>query len=128
MTGTYDVIAPCALGGALDAETVDALRCRIVCGAANNQLADDALAERVAEREILYAPDYIVNAGGLIHVYMEIRGYDEDEAARLVLGIEDTVWRVLDSARRDGTTPLAAAGRLAAERLERAGAVAQVRH
>jgi leucine dehydrogenase len=128
MTGTYDVIAPCALGGAIDAESVDTLRCRIVCGAANNQLADDALAGRLAEREILYAPDYIVNAGGLIHVYMEIRGYDEDEAGRLVLGIEDTVWRVLESARRDSTTPLAAAGKLATERLERAGAVAQVRH
>ena len=128
MTGDYDVIAPCALGGILDADTVESLRCQIVCGSANNQLADDALAERLAERGILYAPDYIVNAGGLIHVYMEIRGYDEAKAARLALGIEDTVGRVLESARRDSTTPLAAAEKLAAERLERAGAVAQVRH
>jgi leucine dehydrogenase len=128
MTGDYDVIAPCALGGVLDADTVEALRCHVVCGSANNQLADDALAERLAERGILYAPDYIVNAGGLIHVYMEIRGYDEAEAAKLALGIEDTLGRVLESARRDSTTPLAAAEKLAAERLERAGAVTQVRH
>jgi leucine dehydrogenase len=128
MTGEYDVIAPCALGGVLDADTVEALRCHVVCGSANNQLADDALAERLAERGILYAPDYIVNAGGLIHVYMEIRGYDEGEAARLALGIEDTVGRVLESARRDSTTALAAAEKLAAERLERAGAVTQMRH
>ena len=128
MTGDYEVLAPCALGGGLDEETVERLRCAIVCGAANNQLASEALAERIAGRGVLYAPDYIVNAGGLIHVYMEIRGYDEDEAIRLALGIEATMDRILGDARRDSTTPLAAAGRLAAERLEGAGAVAQMRH
>jgi leucine dehydrogenase len=128
MTGEYDVLAPCALGGGLDAATVEELRCAIVCGAANNQLASDGLAERLAEREILYAPDYVVNAGGLMHVYREIRGYDEDEATGLALAIEMTVERMLESARRDATTPLAAAGKLAAERLGMAGEVAQVPH
>jgi leucine dehydrogenase len=126
MTGDYDVLAPCALGGGLDAETVERLRCQIVCGAANNQLADEALAVRLAEREILFAPDYIVNAGGLMHVYMEIRGYDEDQAAALALGIEETMSRILESARRDSTTPLAAAARLAAERLESADTAPRV--
>jgi leucine dehydrogenase len=124
-----DVLAPCALGGALDAATVDRLRCRVVCGAANNQLASDRLDERLAERGILYAPDYIVNAGGLMHVCMEIHGYDEDEATDLALGIEATLGGVLESARHDRTTPLRAAGKLAAERLASVGAgAAQVRH
>ena len=98
----------------LDAATVEELRCEIVCGAANNQLAADGLAERLAERGILYAPDFIVNAGGLMHVYMEIRGYDEDEATDLALGIETTVERMLDdgATRRDD----AARGRRKARR------------
>jgi leucine dehydrogenase len=128
MTGEYDVLAPCALGGGLDAATVEELRCEIVCGAANNQLASELLADRLAERGILYAPDYIVNAGGLMHVYGEIRGYDEEEATELALGIEGTVERMLDAARHHATTPLEAARKLAAERLERAGASAQVPH
>jgi leucine dehydrogenase len=128
MEGVYDVLAPCALGGCVDAASVEKLRCAVVCGAANNQLASDAIAERLAERGIIYAPDYIVNAGGLIHVYMEIRGYDESEATVLATGIEDTLARVFDAARAEGTTPLRAAGRLAAQRLARAEAVAQVAH
>jgi leucine dehydrogenase len=112
-----DILSPCALGGAIEAGNATALRCEIVCGSANNQLADDALAETLAERGILYAPDYIVNAGGLIHVYKEIRGYSEEDARRLVLGIEANLSRVLDAARRRSITPLAAARGLAAERL-----------
>ncbi len=75
-----DLLAPCALGGAIDAANLPRLRCQIVCGCANNQLADEGLANPLAERDILYAPDFIVNAGGLIHVYKEIRGYSEHEA------------------------------------------------
>ena len=128
MLGEYDMLAPCALGGCLDAVTVEGLRCGVVCGAANNQLASDALADRLSERGILYAPDYIVNGGGLMHVYMEIRGYDEDEATGLALGIEDTLGRVFEAARSSGETPLRAAGRLAARRLAGASGLAQVRH
>ena len=78
--GQCDVLAPCALGGAIDAANAPRLRCEIVCGCANNQLADEGLAEALAERGILYAPDFIVNAGGLIHVYREIRGYSRGAA------------------------------------------------
>jgi leucine dehydrogenase len=112
-----DILAPCALGGAIDREIVPLLRCQIICGSANNQLAEDSLADELAEVGILYAPDYVVNAGGLIHVYREIRGYSEEQAVELVLGIEATVDRVLETARREAITPLAAAGRLADERL-----------
>ena len=77
MLAECDILAPCALGGAIDAANLPRLRCEIVCGCANNQLADEGLADALAERDILYAPDFIVNAGGLIHVYREIRGYSE---------------------------------------------------
>ena len=123
MLADCDILAPCALGGAIDREVIPLLRCEIICGSANNQLADDSLADELAERGILYAPDYVVNAGGLIHVYREIRGYSEDQAVELVLGIEATVDRVLETAGQAAITPLAAARRLADERL-----AAAVRH
>jgi leucine dehydrogenase len=117
------ILAPCALGGAIDARVLPLLRCEVICGSANNQLADERLADDLAQRGILYAPDYVVNAGGLIHVYREIRGYSEEEATELVLDIEHTVDRVLEIAREEGITPLTAAGRLAERRL-----AAAVRH
>jgi leucine dehydrogenase len=115
-----DLLAPCALGGAIDAVTLPLLRCEIVCGCANNQLADERLAEGLAERGILYAPDFVVNAGGLINVYREIRGYSEEDARRLVLGIGDNLASMLGAARERSITPLAAARELARERLDAA--------
>jgi len=115
-----DVLAPCALGGAITAADLGRLRCAVVCGSANNTLAADDLADELAAREILYAPDFVVNAGGLMHVYMEIKGITEAEATRLVLGIETTMESVLATARERSTTPLRAAAELAGERLARA--------
>jgi len=115
-----DVLAPCALGGAIEPGNAPALRCEIVCGSANNQLADDALADALAEHGILFAPDFIVNAGGLIHVYREIRGYSEDDARQLALGIEANLSAILAAARERAITPLRAARELARERLEEA--------
>jgi leucine dehydrogenase len=115
-----EVLAPCALGGAIDAGNVEQLRSEIVCGSANNVLADDSLAERLHERGILYAPDFIANAGGLIHVYAEIHGLDRGRTKQLVDGIGDTIAHLLDEAEERGATPLEAARQLAAERLERA--------
>ena len=120
MLAECDLLAPCALGGAIDAANLSRLRCEIVCGCANNQLADEGLAEALAERGVLYAPDFIVNAGGLIHIYREIRGYSEQEARQLVLGIEVNLSRVLKAANERAITPLGAAGELARERLEAA--------
>jgi leucine dehydrogenase len=122
MLSECDVLAPCALGGAVNEGNVDALRCRVVCGSANNQLADEALAETLARREILYAPDFIANAGGLIHVYREIRGYSKKHAIELVLAIEDALDRILGIADAGGITPLDAARELARERLDSATA------
>ena len=120
MLAECDILAPCALGGAIDAANLPRLRCQIVCGCANNQLADEGLADALAERGILYAPDFIVNAGGLIHVYREIRGYSEHEARQLALGIEANLSGILAAARERGITPLRAARELAQERLDAA--------
>jgi leucine dehydrogenase len=116
-----DVLAPCALGGVIDTTTVDRLRCAIVCGAANNVLTDDRLAISLASRDIVYAPDFIANAGGLISVYAELHTLDRQSVATLVDGIGSAMRQILEAADRHGSTPLAEAKALALRRL-RAGA------
>ena len=119
-----DIVAPCALGGMVNGHSVQRLRCAIVCGSANNQLAHDGLAEDLAARGILYAPDFIANAGGLINVATELdpEGYDAARTKRRALGIEETMDHIYDEAERSGTTPLATAYTLARRRLAEAGA------
>jgi leucine dehydrogenase len=112
-----DVLAPCALGGFLDHETVQRLRCRVIAGAANNQLADESIADLLAARGILWAPDFVVNAGGVINIAEEIGRYDPAIARRRVRGIAETLHQVLDDADATRTTPLAAALALARRRL-----------
>jgi len=112
-----DVVAPCALGGILDDQTVPRLRCRIVAGAANNQLADDRVADQLAARGVLWAPDFVVNAGGLINIAEELDGYDAAAARRRVRGIADTLAQIFDQAESMGATPLTAAMELAQHRL-----------
>ena len=111
-----DVLAPCALGGVIDPTTVDRLRCRVICGAANNVLTDDSLASALASRDIVYAPDFIANAGGLINVYAELHRLDQQSVAALVDGIGSTVGQILEAADRHGSTPLAEAQALALRR------------
>ena len=114
-----DIFAPCALGGILNAETVPQLRCQVVCGGANNQLAEDADAERLAQRGILYAPDYVANAGGVINVSYEVgRAYSADAALEKTSHIYDTMERVIATARTQGITTARAADALAEEHLD----------
>jgi leucine dehydrogenase len=113
-----EVLAPCALGGAIDGDNVERLRCEIVCGAANNVLADRSLAKRLAERDILYAADFIANAGGLINVYGELHDLDRERLDSLVDGIGEALRRVFKAAEARSETPLEAARTLAEERLE----------
>jgi leucine dehydrogenase len=115
-----DVLAPCALGGVLDEHTVPRVRARVVCGAANNQLARDSLAADLAARGVLYAPDFVVNAGGLINVAAELEpgGYEPDRARARVSEIEDVMAAILAEAAAAETTPLAAAVGRARRRLE----------
>jgi leucine dehydrogenase len=117
MLAEADVVAPCALGGVIDQVNVGRLRCRIVCGAANNILAHEGLADDMAAQGILYAPDFIANAGGLINVSLELEGYDPAKARRGAAGIEQTMRNLLDEAEATSITPLAAAYQLARRRL-----------
>jgi valine dehydrogenase (NAD+) len=116
-----DVYAPCALGGALDDETVPALRAEIVCGAANNQLAHAGMDKVVADRGILYAPDYVVNAGGVIQVADEIEGFVFERARHRASKIYDTTLEILRLADTEGVTPAVAADRLAERRMADVG-------
>ena len=115
-----DVLAPCALGGVIDEASLATIGAGIICGAANNQLAHEGLAERLAERGIVYAPDFIANAGGLVNVYREYRGLDEAWAREHAAGIEDTMAKILATAQDRGIIPLTAAYEIARERLEHA--------
>ena len=117
-----DVFAPCALGGALNPETVPELRCAAVIGSANNQLASDDIAGDLAARGILYVPDFIVNAGGVINLAEEVaHEYRLERANRRVDGIEQTVTDLLERARETGATPLDEAIALADRRIREAG-------
>ena len=118
-----DIVAPCALGGMVNGHSVQRLRCEIVCGSANNQLAHDGLADDLHARGILYAPDFIANAGGLINVATELdpEGYDAGRTKRRALGIEETMNSIYDEAESSGKTPLVAAYGLARRRLADAG-------
>ena len=116
-----DVYAPCALGGALSDEVVETLSAKIVCGAANNQLAHPGIEKRLEERGILYAPDYCVNSGGLIQVADELEGFSFDRAKQRATGIFDTTRAVFEMARRDGVPPAVAADRLAEQRIRHVG-------
>ncbi len=117
-----DILAPCALGAALNEKTIPRMKCRAVCGAANNQLADVADDDALAERGILYAPDFVVNAGGIINLAEEFAGYDRENARKRTAQIADTVRRVFALARSEGVPPGRAAEQLARRRIAEEGA------
>jgi leucine dehydrogenase len=121
MLADVDVVAPCALGGVIDQVNVGRIRAKIVCGSANNILAHEGLADDLASEGILYAPDFIANAGGLINVSLELDGYDPKKARAGAAGIERTMRNLLKEADDAGVTPLAAAYRLARRRLKTQG-------
>ncbi|WP_281368909.1 Glu/Leu/Phe/Val dehydrogenase family protein [Nocardioides ungokensis] len=116
-----DVYAPCALGGALTDEVVDVLSAKVVCGAANNQLAHPGIEKALEDRGILYAPDYCVNSGGLIQVADELEGFSFERAQQRAAGIFDTTRRVFELAASDGVAPAIAADRLAERRMRDVG-------
>jgi leucine dehydrogenase len=113
-----DVFAPCALGGVLDDRTIPRLRCEIVVGAANNQLAVPADADRLAARDILYVPDYVANAGGVIDGARDICGWSDARVGAAVEAIYDTTRDILQRAEAAGVTPAAAADRQAEAALQ----------
>ncbi|MFI5309206.1 MAG: Glu/Leu/Phe/Val dehydrogenase dimerization domain-containing protein [Polyangiales bacterium] len=115
-----DVYAPCALGGAINDRTLPELRCKIVAGAANNQLASDHNGLMLQERGILYAPDYAINAGGLINVAQEVAGYDEQKARERTLRIYDTILEICERAKSEKTPPHRIADAMVGEILAKA--------
>lgn len=112
-----DLFSPCALGAGLNPQTIPELGAPIICGAANNQLATEADGQRLIDRGITYAPDYVVNAGGIINVSAEYLGEAADVVEARVRAIAPRVMRVLDIAKSENITPQAAADRIVREKL-----------
>ena len=127
ITSDIDVYAPCALGGALSDETVPVLRASVVCGGANNQLAHPGIEKTLVDRGILYAPDYVVNAGGVIQVADEINGFTMERARARAEKIFDTTRQVLRLAAEEGVPPSVAADRIAERRMAEVGRLATIR-
>ncbi len=114
-----DIYAPCALGSTLNSDSIIRLKCEIVAGAANNQLADEELhANQLKDRGIIYAPDFLINAGGLINVYSEIKGFSREQALEETKNIYNTTLEILNKAEKDGVTTNQAAISIAQEILD----------
>lgn len=116
-----DIFSPCAMGAIINDKTIDQLKCKVVCGAANNQLAEARHGSILEEREIVYAPDYVVNAGGLVNVYVEMEGYVRKRALRMASQIYGNTQRVFEIAEKQDILTYVAADRLAEERIEQIG-------
>jgi leucine dehydrogenase len=116
-----DIYSPCALGATINDITIEMFKCEIIAGAANNQLKDeDKHAKRLQEKGILYAPDFLINAGGLINVYSEINGYDREKAISRTRKIYDTTLEIFSKSDEEEITTHQAALRLAMERIAQA--------
>ena len=116
-----DVYSPCALGGTVNEATLPRLKAKVICGAANNQLANNAIGDEVEKRGIVYAPDYAVNAGGVMNVALELDGYNRERAMRMMRTIYHNLARIYEISARDGIPTYRAADRLAEERIEAIG-------
>jgi leucine dehydrogenase len=114
-----DVLAPCATARVVNERTVDDLPCRVVAGAANDILAHRDLDQRLAERGILYVPDFVANAGGVVQIHAVRAGWDEATTKAAVMGIGQRVAAILERARTEGSTPLVVAEQVASERIGR---------
>ncbi|WP_448607477.1 Glu/Leu/Phe/Val dehydrogenase dimerization domain-containing protein [Paenimyroides ceti] len=114
-----DIYAPCALGATINDDTIEKIKAKVIAGAANNQLAVEAVhGKRLQERGIVYAPDFLINAGGIINVFGEIAKYGSDEAIRRTENIYNTTLDILNYAKEQNITPNQAAMRLAEQRIE----------
>jgi valine dehydrogenase (NAD+) len=121
VSGRLDVYSPCALGGAVDDATVELLSARIICGGANNQLAHPGVEKLLADRGVVYAPDYLVNAGGVIQVADELHGFSFERAEAKAAQILATTRQILAAADADGVPPAVAADRMAERRIAEVG-------
>ncbi|MBR57192.1 MAG: leucine dehydrogenase [Myxococcales bacterium] len=113
-----DVFAPCAMGLAINENTIDKLKCKVVAGGANNQLQSDDFGAELERRNIFYAPDFVINAGGLINVYTELEGYNEERAMRLVRNLYYSVARIFTLAEAHNEPTIFAARRMVRSRIQ----------
>ena len=114
-----DIYATCALGATVNDDTLSKLKCKIICGAANNQLAEEKKhGELVLQKGIIYAPDFVVNAGGIINVYYELEGYNRERALAHAEKIYDTTWNIFQTAKAQNIPTYAAANKIAELRIE----------
>ncbi len=118
-----DVFSPTALGGTINEKTLPRLKCKVICGAANNQLATEEIGAELEKRGMLYAPDYAVNAGGLMNVSIEFDGYNRERAMRMMRGIYYNLGKIFQIAKRDGIPTFRAADRMAEERIASIGKI-----
>jgi len=121
-----DIFAPCALGAIINDDTIGRLKVEIIAGGANNQLAEERHGIEVEKKGMLYAPDYVINGGGVINVYGELQGWTMERAKRKAQEIYDTMTRVYTIAARDGIPSYQAADRLAEERIKSVAALKQM--
>lgn len=120
-----EILAPCALGAVVNDNTITKLKCKAVSGGANNQLAEPRHGDQLRELGILYAPDYVVNAGGLMNVFVELEGYSPERAFEKTRKVYDNVMNVFKIAKRDNIGTHTAADRLAEERMTTIGRLKQ---
>ncbi|MCB0365642.1 MAG: Glu/Leu/Phe/Val dehydrogenase [Bdellovibrionaceae bacterium] len=128
VTSDCDVLAPCALGAVINDQTLPKLKCKVVAGGANNQLAEYRHGDNLMEMGILYAPDYVINAGGLMNVFVELEGYSSDRAFEKTNQVYDNLMNVFQIAKRDNIATHRAADRLAEERIKKIGGLRQHHH
>ncbi len=122
-----DVYAPCALGGVINDDTISELECRVIAGSANNQLARDEHGDKLRDLGILYAPDFVINAGGLISVEDELRGYDRERAMKRVEGIYKQLQHIFTMSKQKHLSTARAAIEYAEDRIRKISRIRLVR-
>ena len=120
-----DIFAPCALGAVINDQSLTKLKCKVVAGAANNQLAEDRHGDALRELGILYAPDFVANAGGLMNVFVELEGYSLERASDKTKQVYDNCMGVFKIAKEENISTHIAANRLAEKRLQKIGSLRQ---
>ena len=128
VTTECDVFAPCAMGAVINDQTIENLKCQIVAGGANNQLAEHRHGDELLRRGILYAPDYVINAGGLMNVFVELEGYSRERAFEKTMQVYDNLMQVFDISRDENIATHRAADRLAEKRIRSIASLRQHHH
>ena len=126
VTAECDVFAPCALGAVINDRTVERMKCKVVAGGANNQLAEERHGDMLKQMSILYAPDYVINSGGLMNVFVELEGYSHDRAFDKTKQVYDNLMEVFQIAKKEDISTQKAADRMAEKRIKDIGGLKQI--